>query len=175
MEFPAVGLHLLHGLVLAAHGRLDEAAAELRRELPSAESGQLYARECAANTWYAIGAVSLRQQKRTEATAAFKRALTIAPHHVPATAVLYGKPPILPNGPPKGGPYVRDMEAALGRAIVLARGNRNADAARVYGDAIAQTPRGSLGWLLPVEPLLHPLGHREIWDEALTMIRVRAS
>ena len=46
-EFPAVGLHLLHGLVLAAHGRLDEAAAELRRELPSADSGQLYARECA--------------------------------------------------------------------------------------------------------------------------------
>ena len=67
------------------------------------------------------------------------------------------------------------LDAALGQAIVLARGNRNADAARVYAAAIAQAPRGSVGWLLPVEPLLHPLGHREIWDEALTMIRVRAT
>jgi DNA-binding winged helix-turn-helix (wHTH) protein len=193
-EFPAVGLHLLHGLVLAARGRLDEAATELRRELPSADSGLLYARECAANTWYAIGAVALRQQKRTEANEAFKRALTIAPHHVSATAVLYGKPPASVDGPAKAGHYLegppegghyespakaghyeRRMESALGQAIVLARGNRNAEAARVYGDAIARAPRGSVGWLLPVEPLLHPLGHREIWDEALTMIRVRAS
>ena len=60
----------------------------------------------------------------------------------------------------KGGPYVRDMEAALGQAIVLARGNRNAEAARVYGDAIAHAPRGSVGWLLPVEPLLHPRSAR---------------
>ena len=173
-DFPAVGLHLLHGLVLAAHGQLDEAAAELRRELPSADSELLYARECAANTWYAIGAVALRQQKRTEADAAFKRALTIAPHHVSATAVLRGDLPSSRAGL-SSGHYERQMEAALGQAIVLARGNRTADAARIYGDAVAQAPPGSVGWLLPVEPLLHPLGHREIWDAALTMIRVRAS
>lgn len=54
--YPAVGLHLLLGLVLAAMGRLDDAAREFECEL-AAVSGQLYGRECAANTWYALGAV----------------------------------------------------------------------------------------------------------------------
>ena len=34
---------------------------EFERELMLENAGQLYARECAANTWYAIGALRLRQ------------------------------------------------------------------------------------------------------------------
>ena len=163
--FPAVGLHLLHGLVLAAGGRLDQAAAEFTRELSSADSGQLYARECAANTWYALGAVRRRQQRRGEADEAFSRALTIAPSHVSAAAALRGQLPPSSSG----------VDAAIGRAIGLARGNRHADAARVSREALAQAPPGPAGWLLPVEPLLNPLAHREIWAETLALVRLRAT
>jgi DNA-binding winged helix-turn-helix (wHTH) protein/Tfp pilus assembly protein PilF len=181
--FPAVGLHLLHGLVLAAHDRLDEAATAFRRELSCADSGHLYARECAANTWYALGAVLLRQRKRKHAEDAFTRVLTIAPGHVSAAAVLRGEAAsVLSNpasafaeAPADKKTGLHRMDAALSEAIVLARGNRHADAARVYREAVAQMPPGPAGWLLPVEPLLHPLAHREIWADALAMIRIRAT
>ena len=162
---PAVGLHLLDGLVHAAHGRLDEAEAALTRELSFADSGQLYARECAANTWYALGAVRLRQQKRVEAAEAFTRALTIVPTHVSASAGLRGKLPSSAAG----------IDAAVGHSIVLARANRHGEAARVYAEAIAQAPPGPAGWLLPVEPLLNPLAHGEMWAETLALVRLRAT
>jgi tetratricopeptide (TPR) repeat protein len=143
---------------------LDEAVKELQRELTWADSGQLYAQKCAANTWYALGAVYLRQQKRAEADAAFKRALTIYPRHVSAASVLHGKVPASASG----------FDAALGQAIVLARGGRHADAARVYQDAVLQTSSGSAGWLLPMEPILNPLAHPEAWAKALALIANRA-
>ena len=163
--FPGIGLHLLHGLVLAAQDHLDDGVAEFRKELSWAESGQLYARECAANTWYALACVHLRQKRRDEANAAFARALAIAPCHVSATAALHGRVPASACG----------IEAAVGQAIVLARGNRHADAARVYREALVQSPAGSAGWLLPVEPLLHPLARPAIWAETLGIVRVRAT
>ena len=162
---PAIGLHLLHGLILAALGRLEEAVAELKAELGWVDSGQMFARECAANTWYALGAVYLRQRKRAEAEAAFKRALTIDAGHVSALAVLKGE----------AGPAIRGMDAAIGQAIVLARGNRHADAARVYREAVAQAPPGYAGWMLAVEPTLHPQAHPELWSDALTLVRTRAA
>ena len=163
--FPAVGLHFLHGLVLAAHGRLDEAMAALKRELSWADSGQLYARTCAANTGYALGALLRRQRKSHEAEAAFTSALTIAPHHVSATAALRGEVPI------SAGP----MEAAVGQAIMLVHRQRHADAARVYREAVASAPRASAGSLLPVEPTLNPHAQRDVWGDVLTMLRLRAS
>jgi DNA-binding winged helix-turn-helix (wHTH) protein len=60
--FPAVGLHLQHALLLGAHGLLDEAVAALQRELTWANSGQVYARECAANTCYTLGAIYWRSR-----------------------------------------------------------------------------------------------------------------
>ena len=169
---PAVGLHLLHAHLLAVHERLDEAVAALKRELTWTDSEHMYARVCASNTWYVLGAIYLRQRKRAEAEAAFERALTIAPRHVSAAAALRGE---VPGGPPKGGPYVRDMDVALARAIVLARGNRHADAAHTFRDVLAQRPPGPAGWILPVEPFLNPLARRDVWSDALTMVRVRAT
>jgi DNA-binding winged helix-turn-helix (wHTH) protein len=163
--FPAVGLHLLHGLVLAAQGHLDAAASELTRELSTADCGQLYARECAANTWYALGAVRWRQQRREDAHAAFTRALAIAPCHASAAAALRGD--VLSSA--------TAIDAAVGQAIVLARGNRHADAARVYRDGLAQAPPGCAGWLLPAEPTLNPLAHGGTWAEALSLVRARAT
>ena len=56
-RFNSVALHWLLGLLLLQRG--DEAGAldQFERELQSEHAGQLYARECAANTWYAIGAL----------------------------------------------------------------------------------------------------------------------
>jgi DNA-binding winged helix-turn-helix (wHTH) protein len=50
-RFKAVGLHLLHGLVLAAQAEDDRALDELARELEFEDDGQLYARESCANSW----------------------------------------------------------------------------------------------------------------------------
>jgi DNA-binding winged helix-turn-helix (wHTH) protein len=163
--FPAVGLHLLHGLVCAAQGRLDDGESELTRELPSAECGQIYARECAANTWYALGAFRLRQRRAAEAAIAFGRALAIAPAHVPAHAALRGEIPASASG----------IDRALGEAIILARGNRHEEAARVYREGLAQQPPGAAGWILPVEPILNPLARGEAWAETLALVRVRAT
>jgi tetratricopeptide (TPR) repeat protein len=163
--FPAVGLHLLRGLIHAAHNRFDAAVGELMRELPSADCGQVYARECGANTWYALGAVHARQGRHAEATAAFERALAIAPFHVAAAASLRGEVRASANV----------MERALGESIVLARSNRHQDAARVYRDALVQQPPGFAGWMLPVEPLLNPLARPEIWGESVALVRVRAT
>ena len=163
--FPAVGLHLLHGQLLAAQGRLDEAVAALKRELLWADSGQLYARACAANTWYTLGALSRRQRKHQEAEAAFARALTIAPLHPSATAALRSEVPTSAS----------PMEAAVGRAIILVHHERHVDAARVYREAVARAPRGSAGSLLPVEPTLNPHARPEVWADVLASIRARAS
>jgi DNA-binding winged helix-turn-helix (wHTH) protein len=163
--FGAVGLHLLRGLVHAAHNRLDIAVEELMRELPSSDCGQVYARECGANTWYAIGAVRQRQGRRAEARQAFEHALSMAPFHVAAAAAVRGE--VRSSAGP--------MDRALGEAIVLARSNRHQDAARVYREAVAGQPPGAAGWQLPVEPLLNPLGHAEEWADTLALIRVRAT
>ena len=176
---PGVGLHLLLGLILAALNDLPAAEAELRRELESADSGHLFARECAANTWYALGAVLLRQGKEAEADAAFARALTIAPRHVSAAAALRVELPSsqdrpAASAPGEGGDYAREMDMALGQTIVLARAGHHAEAARTYRDAVAQAPPGFAGWMLPVEPLLTPLAHDGIWREALALVRARA-
>ena len=71
--YPGVGCHLLRGLVLAEQGHLEDAIAEFTRELSGPDYGQIYSRECAANCWYAIGAVRLRQGDLTGADAAFRR------------------------------------------------------------------------------------------------------
>src|SRR5262249_27631238 len=88
-RFKAVGLHLLHGLVLAARDNEERALEEFARELEFEGEGQLYARECSANTWYATGAIHLRNGRREQADAAFREALNRAPGH-PLAAAMCG-------------------------------------------------------------------------------------
>ena len=73
-RFNAVALHWLLGLIHLARGDETRALEEFERELSFEHAGQLYARECAANTWYAIGALRLRQGRPADARAAFARA-----------------------------------------------------------------------------------------------------
>ena len=63
------------------------------RELAFEERGQLYARECCANTWYAIGAVAWQRGDVREAIAAFEHALQRVHGHPLA---LVGLPIVAP-------------------------------------------------------------------------------
>jgi DNA-binding winged helix-turn-helix (wHTH) protein/Flp pilus assembly protein TadD len=167
-KVPALGLHLLRGLVCAAQDRLDDAARACEMELSEADPDQVYARECAANAWYALGAAKLRQRRRQEAESAFAQALAIAPGHLSAAAAL-GRPlPVVsPNDP-------HCADAAMAHAIRLALAGRHPDAAVAFADALATLPSPAAGWILPVEPLLHTAARPSIWADALAIVRQRA-
>jgi hypothetical protein len=62
-RFSAVALHWLRGLLVLRQGDEPGAREAFERELAAEGSGHLYARECAANTWYAIGALHLRRAR----------------------------------------------------------------------------------------------------------------
>ncbi len=166
--YPAVGLHLLRGQILTALERLVEAEDALAAELAGPDRGQLYSRECAANTWYTRGAIHVRQGRIRDATAAFERALEIAPGHLYSLAAL-GRPlpTLAPTDP-------RAANAAFARAIALARSGRHADAAECCRGMMASAREAHAGWLLPVEPILHVSARPEIWRDALAIVQQRA-
>jgi DNA-binding winged helix-turn-helix (wHTH) protein/Flp pilus assembly protein TadD len=167
-KVPALGLHLLRGLVCAAQDRLDDAARACEMELSEADPGQVYARQCTANAWYALGAARLRQRRRQEAESAFEQALTTAPGHL-CTAAAMGRPlPVVSPNDPRG------ADAATAHAIRLARAGRHPDAALAFVDALAALPSPAAGWILPVEPLLHTAARPSIWADALAIVRQRA-
>jgi DNA-binding winged helix-turn-helix (wHTH) protein len=168
--YPAVGLHLLYGLVLAALGRLEEALQEFACEMDVPDHGQLYARERAANTWYARGAVHLRRGEHDAAVAAFRQVLGIEPRHYCAMAAL-GLP--IPAVPASGGRHV--MDAAIAQAVLLARQGRHPAAAEAFGSGLQASPASHAGWILPVEPILHVSARPDLWAAALAIIRERAS
>jgi len=167
--YPAVGLHLLHGLVLAAQERLDEAAEEFNRELTAPDRGQIYWRECQANTLYSLGAIHLRRGNVGAANTAFRQALAAAPGHFPAMAALGQPIPALPPTNP------RIADANIARAIALARSGRHRDAAHAYREAVVSTTAANAGWTLPVEPILHVSARPEIWSDTLTIVQQRAT
>src|SRR6185503_10354045 len=128
--YPGVALHLHRARVLAATGNVDAAIDELTRELDAPHRGQLYARECIANTWYTLGALRQRQGRRDAATAAFQEALKVLPGHLYATAAL-GSDVALRSR--RQDPNTIDLSMA--HAIGLARAGRHRDAAQACADA----------------------------------------
>lgn len=179
-RFTGVGLHLLHGLVLAAR-RWEGAGEELTRELAFEQSGHIYARECCANTWYALGALALRSGQRDESCASFKEALIRVPDHPLASAGLAAatgeklpSPSTVTTEDSKMTSI--DIDTATVLAVRLAVQDRHAEAARICGEALHHHGEPSqAGWLLPVEPLLHVAGHRAAWTPVLTTLRARAA
>lgn len=127
--------------------------------------GQLFARECTANSWYALGAICGRLHRRDEAQAAFCRALEAAPGHLAAMAAL-GRP--LPERPEPD----RLVEHAIAHAIAQVRAGQHCEGAAAYRTAIQLAP--SAGWLLPAEPLINVAAHPEIWRDVLLQVRARA-
>ena len=171
--FRAVGVHLLHGLVLAAHNSPAAAIDEFRRELESAHKTHLYARECLANTCYSMGAVFLHRGRDQEARTAFQDALRHIDGHAFANvglAALNGSlPAVIPNQ------QADPVDTAMVTAAALALGGSHHEAAAVFVDAIGLAEPGPAGWLLPVEPLIHASTRPAAWTEALAIVRLRAA
>ena len=145
----------------------------MERELSFEASGHLYARECCANTWYAIGAVHRRKRQLDEAAAAFQQALARVPKHPLAKLGLGVVPPGAQAAP--SGVSAPSFDAAIGHVVQLVLAGDPAAAARLLDQALAAAPSGSAGWLLPVEPTLNVSAAPEIWTSALARLRSRAA
>jgi DNA-binding winged helix-turn-helix (wHTH) protein len=180
-RFAPVALHWLLGLIHLARG--DEAGAleEFERELSFESAGQLYARECAANTWYAIGALRLRQGRRADAGAAFSRAIErVATHPMARVGLMAAsstKPIALPSAASGGQPSRRppSVDATMFRAAQLVIAGAHTEAAHILDQSLADAAAGNAGWLLPIEPLLHVTAHPDIWARTLAQLRNRAA
>jgi len=180
-RFAPVALHWLRGLLHLAREDDDTALAEFERELASEASGHLYARECCANTCYAIGALGLRRGRLDEAAAAFEDALERVAIHPLARVGLAavrkatgpsGDPP--PAAPPRASPVERAMAEAA--ALLLDAPSNASAAAAVVDRALADAPPGaSDGWLIPLDPLLRVRRAPDVWAPVLARLRSRAS
>jgi DNA-binding winged helix-turn-helix (wHTH) protein len=174
-RFNSVALHWLLGLVVLARGDEDAALAEFERELAGESSGHLYARECCANTWYAIGSLRLRQRRAEEASRAFEQAITRVPNHGQSLMALVTARFAGGAGPvsvevPEGGP----VETQFLAAMALNAAGDAARAVQIVDKALAAAPPGNAGWLLPVEPMLNISRNPDAWAPVLSRLRARA-
>ena len=183
--FTTVGCHWLLGLVRLVRGDEQEALDAFQRELAFEATGHLYGRECAANTWYAIGAVLLRQGRRHEAAAAFDHALERVPKHLLAMiglAVAHDSAAAredLHHGITQRIAQLTDaglaVDAATGRAALIATTGAPDEGAPLLNEALSNAPPGSAGWTLPVEPLLKVAAHEHAFSLVLARLRTRAA
>src|SRR6185369_4657064 len=171
-KFSSVALHWLHGLLLMARGEDAAALASFERELALEASGHLYARECCANTWYAIGALHLRHAEIDRAGHAFHQAIQRVPQHRLAFLASRSAAPEITAA---SSPRPESVDAAFIVAAAFVRSDDYVEAARLVDDALASAPAGNAGWLLPIEPLLQVTAHPEVWASALARLRTRAS
>jgi DNA-binding winged helix-turn-helix (wHTH) protein len=164
-RFSGVALEWLLGLIYLSRGDAAAAQEHFDRELAAEHAGHLYARECCANVWYAIGAMRWRDGDRSGASEAFEQALQRVQRHGLAAVMLS-------PGSEDTGPRTNPVDAAMAKAVALTSGGHRALAAAVVDAALAAAPPGSGGWILPVEPLLRAGGPE--WDPALARLRSRA-
>jgi tetratricopeptide (TPR) repeat protein len=169
--FSSVALHWLTGLLLIRKGEHEAALDHFARELAAETSGHLYARECCANTCYAIGALHLRSGRTTEAASAFHQAIARVPFHPGARVGL-----AFSEGPElnRGESALSSIEMVFAEAAALAlKADGDRAAARIER-ALEQAPPGNTGWLLPVEPLLNVAANPGRWSRALARLRIRS-
>jgi DNA-binding winged helix-turn-helix (wHTH) protein len=179
-RFSAVALHWLRGLLYLARGDDTKAIAEFERELEAESSGQLYARECCANTWYAIGAMWLWKGHAREAAAAFERAIERVAIHPMARVGLNA----VQGTQTAAHARASSMDTALAEAAaaLLARwpdtapdAGRTAAAVQIVDAALTDSPLPSAGWLIPIEPLLRAHTAPEAWAHVFARLRARAA
>jgi DNA-binding winged helix-turn-helix (wHTH) protein len=182
-KFTSVALHWLLGLILLARGDEARALQAFEQELSSEHAGHLYSREISANSWYAIGALKLRQRRAAEAGVAFEHVVERVATHPMARAGLaavnarHSSSFVLPAPDAGAGTdgHAPSIEASLVRAAYLKLSGSHVEAARIVETAMAGAAPGNAGWLLPVEPLLHVTARPDVWARALAHLRNRAS
>ena len=173
LQFSAVGLNWLKGLLCLARGADGEAKAFLQAELAFEPLGHLYGRETAANTRYATGALRFRQGDKTGAQEAFEQAIARVPAHPMAHA---GLGLLAPGGEVKAATTPSNpADAAMARAVALVAAGDAAGAAQLVEAALRSAPAGNSGWLVPIEPMLNIQRDRAAWVSALRLLRVRAA
>ncbi len=183
--FTSVGSHWLLGLVRLARGDEHEALDALHRELTFEATGQVYGRECAANTWYAIGAVMLRQGRRADAARAFERALERVPSHLLS---MVGLTTVQDPSPAREAVHTNIarriaqlaaagsmVDAAMGRAALLAGTGAPEEGAPLLDEALSAAPPGSAGWTIPVDAILNVSTHQPAFALVLARLRTRAA
>jgi DNA-binding winged helix-turn-helix (wHTH) protein/Flp pilus assembly protein TadD len=170
--FSVVALHWLSGLLHLARGDDRGAMQAFERELAREPLGHLYARECAAHTWYAIGACHLRRGDTAAAREAFAQAIARVPRHAMAHAglALLASPSdrALPSDLPE------TMDLALARAALLVAQGDTSGAVALVAAALDAAPPGNAGWLIPIEPLLGVPRAHDAWRSVLSRLRRRA-
>ena len=159
-------------------GRSSNSTSSCRRNMPATSTR----RECAANTWYAIGALKLRQKRRRRGAARRSSRPSIALRRIrwrESDSQLRSCAPVRPR---PSSPSCPSCPSARQPSTPLSRAPRtrparvlDAEAARTIEAALAEAPPGSAGWLLPIEPLLHVAAHPDVWTRALAQLRNRAS
>lgn len=177
VRFGAVALHWLHGLLLFERGEDAAALAAFEHELADEHLGQLYARECCANTYYAIAALRVSRGDTDGVRMAFRETIARLPLHpgaLAAMAALQRQPFASIVDRARDVPGAPLAELALGDAVGLAlRGNMDASVAAVERE-LAVAPPGSALWTLPLDPFLRPT-HDPRWAGVLATLRNRAS
>jgi DNA-binding winged helix-turn-helix (wHTH) protein len=187
-RFNAVALHWMLGLIHLARGDDARAVEAFERELSFEPAGHLYARECAANTWYAVGALRLRQDRLADARVAFARATERVASHPMARVGLAAADTrsAKARAERERGAIAQDrtamafaerspVDAAIFQAAQLVAAGDHAGAARIVDEALAGAPAGNAGWLLPIEPLLNVAARPDTWARALAHLRNRAT
>jgi DNA-binding winged helix-turn-helix (wHTH) protein len=173
-RFSGVALHWLRGLIHLANGDEARAIDHFERELANEPSGHLYARECCANTYYAIGAVHLRHLRHADAREAFDRALQRVARHPLARlgrAVTEGDASQAAGQLPAPGKTMDEVFCMAANHVLT---GASAAAAPIVDAALLAAPQSSAGWLLPVEPLLNVSSAPQVWESALARLRARA-
>jgi DNA-binding winged helix-turn-helix (wHTH) protein len=165
-RFGPIALYWLRGLIRLAQGDEAGSLSDFEREL-ELSTAHLYARECAANTWYAIGALRLRQGRRDDATMAFGQALDLIPNHPMARAALR-----LPARTEEEGATA--IEVVTARAAERALAGDYDQAGQLIDGALAFAPPGNAAWFLPVEPVFAVSARPNAWSSALARLRQRA-
>jgi len=169
--FSTVALHWLNGLLSLRNGEHEAALDQFGRELASEGRGHLYARECCANTCYAIGALHLRCGRAIEAASAFRQAIARVPRHPGAHVGLafseHAEADRRASAP-------SSIEMVFAEAAALALHGDGDQAVAEVERALEQAPPGNTGWLLPVEPLLNVAANPERWSRALARLRSRS-
>jgi DNA-binding winged helix-turn-helix (wHTH) protein len=174
-RFSGVALHWLLGLLCLARGDERGADEQFTRELALESGGQLYARECCANVWYARGAMRLHRGDREGARAAFDEAIRRVPVHVMARVGLtaLGADMLTATTASSADADRAGQVLALAGRDVLA--GDASSAARQIDMVLRAAPPGSALWLLPLEPLLRVWSEPHAWASPLRSLRNRAA
>jgi len=180
-RFSGVALEWLLGLTALSRGDTAAARQHFDRELAAEAGGHLYARECCANVWYAIGATRWREGDRAAAHDAFAQALRRVKGHALSSIMLM----VIEGGSSLSAVALAKAEdlqprtagsavdPAIAQAVALTALGQRAHAAATLDAALAAAPPGNGGWIVPVEPMLQAAGPE--WEPVLARLRNRAA